>query len=336
MPACAVEGTQERGEAQRRQENRDVDRGSRQRRCQQRHDDERQGCRREHPVARRDRAGLRERPAPVAAPDRRAAIRRRRLRAGLPERAAADAVPVERTQHCQRRHRRQQITFIALAGQAEDDEQRDDPHPQQSFVVTELGATTERDHEHGGHRKHEQAGVQRIRHEQPPDAGAAPEEVLQVAARRGELAGVFLEHEFLNDRARIRVECKPQPEHCQCHDGQDRELARIACQEQPERVAPVAQMPPRDPETNRQQQRERLVEQADSRREPEQNRRRQARVEHGRPPEEPGEAGDEQPEHRGRVGQERPAVAVRAEEREKRQQARRSPFQAVLTSSSQA
>ena len=53
-------------------------------------------------------------------------------------------------------------------------------------------------------------------------------------------------------------------------------------------------------------------------------------------PEEQREAGNKQPEHRGRVGQKRAAVAIRAEEREKRQQRDEARFESTGQSSSRS
>ena len=251
------------------------------------------------------------------------------------ERLAADLLPVQRAQQRHRRHRSQQVAARTLAGQCKADEHRGDPDPQQFLLVAHLAAPLVRDDKQRHDREGQQPGIGQEGQRVAPDAGAAPQQFRQVtktkrrAPMRIELADVFADHEFLPHRVRIGIEHEPHREQRDRDRDRDRPLSAHpragipahdiwrCCRYQPRRPSvtgrPSAKdlyrkpMPIAMPSSSGTSQRdcERL------------------------PPVQQHEERQEQPEHLGRIGQERAAETVGGEEREKGQRGDKAGLQSA-------
>ena len=76
------------------------------------------------------------------------------------EDAPTDPWPVQREKDGHRRHRRQQVPARALAGDAVDDEEGEDPDPEQPLALAQLAAPAPGGDEERPERQHQEPRVQ--------------------------------------------------------------------------------------------------------------------------------------------------------------------------------
>ena len=168
-------------------------------------------------------------------------------------------------QESNRRHGRDQVALVTLVRNAKKRREHEDPDPEQAFHGIELLPPPPRIPNQGDDGGSQQAGVEGIGNQNPPDAGRSPEKIQEVTFIVViEFPDVLTEHKIREDLPRMRIEEEPEREGHHGGGPDDGNLPGVLDEEEPPAPFSPHQVPEGDRGNKGDDQRERLVEQRET------------------------------------------------------------------------